>query len=331
MKPLVSVIVPVFKVEQFIECNAHQLFGQDLLEVEYIFVDDCSPDNSIALLKSVLEQYPERKACTTIIRHPENKGLPAARNSGLEVATGEFILHCDSDDWLEKDALSKLYAKACADGSDAVWCDWYLSFRENERYMGQAPRQEGVLTGRQCVELMLGGQIRFNVWNKLVRRSLYEQTKVRFPDGYGMGEDMTMIRLLANASKVSYLPQALYHYVQLNTGAFTKKTNLRHLKQIRYNVEQTTAFLQELYGDSIHQHIQFFKLNTKLPFLISSDILSYQRWQRWYPEANAYIGRNPMFNLRVRLLQYAAQYKQYWLLKLYYFLVVKLVYGVIYK
>lgn len=331
MKPVVSVIVPIFQVEQFIECNAHQLFQQDLDEVEYIFVDDCSSDNSIALLEDVLEQYPERKPYTTIIRHSVNKGLPAARNSGLEFAKGEFIFHCDSDDWLEKDALSLLYTKACAEGADAVWCDWYLSFKDSERYMSQTPEQEGILTGRTCVELMLGGKIRFNVWNKLVKRSLYGQAAAQFPVGYAMGEDMTMIRVLAMASKVSYLPKALYHYVQTNTEAYTKKKNHLHLKQIRYNVDQTITFLQDHYGQSIDRHIQFFKLNTKLPFLISSDKQSYQHWLDWYPEANPYIGQNPMFNPRIRLVQYAALKKQYWLLKLYYYVIIKMVYGVIYR
>lgn len=331
MNPIVSVIVPIFNVEQFIECNAHQLFGQDLEEVEYIFVDDCSPDNSIILLNSVLEQYPERKAYTTIIRHDRNRGLPAARNSGLDKARGEFIFNCDSDDWLENDALSKLYSKACEDGSDAVWCDWYLSFKDNERYMSQAPGLEGILTGRQSVELMLGGKIRFNVWNKLVKRTLYRQTGIRFPEGYAMGEDMTMIKVLAMASKVSYLPQGLYHYVQTNTEAYTKKKSVHHLKQIRHNVDQTIAFLHKHYGKSLDQHIQFFKLNIKLPFLISSDKKSYQQWLEWYPEANLFIGQNPMFTPRIRLVQYAALYKQYWLLKLYYHVIIKLVYGIIYK
>ncbi|MEH6305837.1 glycosyltransferase family 2 protein [Olivibacter sp. CPCC 100613] len=331
MNPFISVIVPVYNVQQFIECTAHHLFQQDLKEIEYIFVDDCSPDNSILLLHAVLEQYPERQAYTTIIRHEQNKGLPAARNTGLQRATGQFIFHCDGDDWIEKDALSKLYTKASHDGSDVVWCDWYLSFKDTERYMSQAPEQSDILTGRQCVELMLGGKLRFNVWNKLVKRSLYEQAGIRFPEGYPMGEDMTMIQVLAMAFKVSYLPQALYHYVQINTEAYTKKKNDQHLKQIRHNVDQTIAFLRQHYGASMDQHIQFFKLNTKLPFLISSDTQSYQHWLEWYPEANPYIGQNPMFNMRIRLIQYAALKKQYWLLRLYYGVIIKMVYGVIYR
>ncbi|MDF2514764.1 MAG: glycosyltransferase [Sphingobacterium sp.] len=331
MRPPVSVIVPVFNVKDFIEHNAHQLFKQDLEGVEYIFVDDCSPDNSIQLLESVLKEYPEKLATTTIIRHEHNRGLPSARNSGLDVATGEFIFHCDSDDWLEINALSQLYNKAKQDGSDAVWCDWYLTFKDNERYMSQAPKEVRLFTGFNVVKLMLGGRIRFNVWNKLVSRDLYEQHNIRFPDGYSMGEDMTMIKLVACAGHVSYLPMALYHYVQTNTEAFTKKTSEKHLQQIRHNVDHTILFLQGRYGNAVADDIQFFKLNIKLPFLISNDSDSYRRWLDWYPEANRYIPHNPMFNWRIRFIQYVAMKKQFWILKLYYYLIIRFIYGIVYK
>ncbi|UIR56002.1 glycosyltransferase [Sphingobacterium sp. SRCM116780] len=331
MSATVSVIVPIFKVERFIERNARVLFEQNLEDIEYIFVDDCSPDKSIALLEKVLEAYPAKKANTKIIRHPVNKGLPSARNSGLEVATGNFIFHCDSDDWIEKDALSKLYHQAEADQSDIVWCDWYLSFKDNERYMIQPSGKSGTLTGKESLELLLGGRIRYNVWNKLVKRQLYINNNIRFPDGYGMGEDMTMIKLFALATKVSYLPEALYHYVQLNEEAFTKKTTPQHLEQIRYNVDGVVHFLENRYGTALSKEIQFFKLNTKLPFLITDDPQSYQRWLDWYPEANSYIDQNPLFNSRTKFIQKAALKKQFWVLKLYYRLVIRFIYGIIYK
>jgi Glycosyltransferases, probably involved in cell wall biogenesis len=331
MRPAISVIVPIFKVERFIERNARQLFMQDMEGVEYIFVDDCSPDNSVAILEKVIAEFPDRAAATSILRHETNKGLPSARNSGLMVAKGEFIFHCDSDDWIEKDALSQLYNTAVSTDSDVVWCDWYLSFKNNERYMSQAPPEYGQVTGFQLVKLMLGGRIRFNVWNKLVKRTLYERVDHWFPDGYGMGEDMTMIRLISHANKVTYLPSALYHYVQLNPEAYTQNMTPRHLDQLLHNVTQTIQFLKSRYGTALDEDIQFFKLNVKLPLLISNDIQSYQRWSDWYPDANAYIKQNPLFNKRIKFIQYAAVNRQYWILKLYYHLVIRFIYGVIFK
>lgn len=331
MKYSVSVIIPVFKVERFIERCCRHLFEQTLDSAEFIFVDDCSPDNSVSIINKVLEEYPARKDDVQIVKHIINKGLPSARNSGLKVASGEYIFHCDSDDWLDKNALLLLYVEATKKNADAIWCDWYLSFKDNERYMTQFPNNQHYFSGKEAVKLMLGGKVRYNVWNKLVKRKLYVDNNIEFPDGYGMGEDMTIIKLFAFAKNVGYLPKALYHYVQLNEEAFTKKTTSQHLEQIRYNVDNTIDFLQKKYKDSVNEEIQFFKLNIKLPFLISDNKISYERWLEWYPEANNYIDRNPMFSKRIKLIQKAALKRQFWILKLYYSLIIRFVYGVIYK
>lgn len=327
----VSVIVPVFKVERFIARCCQYLFEQSLEQVEFIFVDDCSPDHSMRIVQEVLANYPARSNDVRIIKHAVNKGLPSARNSGLRVARGAFVFHCDSDDWMEKEALSKMYQHAMQHNADIVWCDWYLSFKDNERYISQSPPAGNMVSGKEGIQLMFGGRVRYNVWNKLVRRSIYENQHIQFPDGYGMGEDMTMVKLFVYANKVCYLPMALYHYVQLNEEALTKKTAMHHLQQIRYNVDQLVVFLHQHYGESMEESIQFFKLNIKLPFLISADERSYQRWLDWYPEANSYIDQNPMFSMRTKFIQKMAIKRQFWLLKLYYYLVIRVVYGIIYK
>lgn len=89
----VSVIIPIFKVRNFIERCACSLFEQTLKDVEYIFVDDASPDDSIDILKACIERYPERRGQVRILVHEHNQGLPAARNTGLVVATGEYVYH----------------------------------------------------------------------------------------------------------------------------------------------------------------------------------------------------------------------------------------------
>lgn len=133
-KVKVSVIVPIYKVEPFIKRCANSLFEQTLQNVEYIFVDDATPDNSIHLLKEVVAFYPNRNEQIHIIHHKVNKGLPAARNTGLEMVSGEYIFHCDSDDYVEPDMLEKLYQKAEETNADMVWCDWFLTFAEKEIY-----------------------------------------------------------------------------------------------------------------------------------------------------------------------------------------------------
>ena len=323
----VSVIVPIYNVEAFIERCAVSLMEQTLQEVEYIFVDDCSPDGSIVKLKEVIALYPHRIRHVQIVSHLQNQGLPAARNAGLARATGEYIFHCDSDDWVEKDMLEKLYAAAVEKEADMVWCDWYLSFEQNERYM----KQPNYASSEEVLKGMLAGTMKYNVWNKLVKRSLYTDNQIQFPQGYGMGEDMTMIRLAACARRVAYVAQAFYHYIRLNTEAFTRAYSEKNLKDLRHNADETIKFISQRAGDALGNEIAYFQLNTKFPFLITNDKQMYRLWNEWYPEANSHILANPYVSVRFRLLQFAAAQKWYGLVGLYYVLVYKFIYGMIYK
>lgn len=323
----VSVIVPIYKVERFIARCVTSLMEQTLRDVEYIFVDDASPDGSIRLLEEVVARYPDRREHVRLIRHEQNRGLPAARNSGLAVARGEYLFHCDSDDYVDPEMLEELCSAARRSDADIVWCDWRLSFGKNERYM----KQPDFGTPFEALEAMLSGVMKFNVWNKLVRRRLYTDNGIEFPAGYGMGEDMTMIRLMARARRVAYLPKAFYHYVQLNSGAFSKTYSERHLVELQHNVALIEQEMRELFGSRVDEDLAFFKLDVKFPFLISADSRKYALWQSWYPEANPYILRNRRLSWRSRMLQWLAAKGQFWAVRLYYVCVHRLIYGLIYR
>ena len=120
----VSVIVPVYGVENFVGRCFRSLMEQTLQDVEFIVVDDCTPDMSIGVIRNVMKDYPGRDV--QIVSHNENKGLPSARNTGLAMAKGEYVFHCDSDDFVEPDMLETLYDEAKRKDADIVWCDWFL-------------------------------------------------------------------------------------------------------------------------------------------------------------------------------------------------------------
>lgn len=323
----VSVIIPIYKVEPFIKRCVVSLMEQTLDNVEYIFVDDATPDNSIQLMNETIALYPNRKEQIQIVHHAVNKGLPAARNTGLEIAQGEYIFHCDSDDYVDFDMLEKLYLRAEETNADIVWCDWFLTFAENERYM----KQPSCDTPLEALKAMLSGGMKYNVWNKLVRRSLYVDNGIKFPTGYGMGEDMTMMILFVHAKKVVYLSQAFYHYVKLNTGAFSQNYSERHLFELKHNVQRICNYMQKMLGSEVERELAFFRLDVKFPFLISNDSQKYKIWQEWYPEVNGYILQNKNVTFRSRCLQWFAWKGQFWIVKLHYYLLYKLVYGIIYK
>lgn len=323
--PKVSVIVPIYNVGRFIRRCAESLLSQTLEDVEFLFVNDCTQDDSLNILKECVTRYPNRNV--RIIEHEVNKGLPAARNTGLEAATGDYIFHCDSDDYVESTMLADLYGKVLADNADIVWCDWYLSFEKNERYMKQPDCTSAV----EALRMMLTGRMKYNVWNKLVRRSLYEDNNVWFPSGYGMGEDMTMMMLFAFAKIVSYIPKAYYHYVKLNTNAFSNTYSNKHLDELRHNVSRMESFIRQKYGDSFDKEIGMFKLDVKYPFLITDNHDKYRLWESWYPEANDYILEKRNVGFRRDFLEKSALRHQFWIIWLYYKLVHKIIYGIIYR
>lgn len=325
---MVSIIIPIYNVEQFIGKNVQSLLSQTYDDCEFIFVDDCTPDNSVSIIESLLEKYPKRKHQVSILRHKENKGLPAARNTGLSVAKGDYIYHCDSDDWLEHDAIESMVLHAENYSADIVYTDYYLSFQSNERYMKQPEFSEPL----HAVESMLCGRMKYNVWNKLVLRELYTDYNINFPEGRTMGEDMTLIKLFAVAKTIAYLPNAIYHYIQINSHAITKKFSAQHEVALYENTLDTISFLKSRYKEELRTEIiHYFKLNVKLPFLISTQKNMYILWRKWFPESNAYISKNPSYTLRIKVLQYAAMRKLDWYIILYNRIVVKLIYGIIYR
>lgn len=327
MEYSVSVIIPVYNVGKFIERCVRSLMEQTMDNVEYIFVDDASPDNSIQILQKVLADYPNRRDNVRILTHAENKGLPAARNTGLAVAQGKYIFHCDSDDFVEPDMLELLYGKAIECDADIVWCDWYLTFENSERYMTQ-PAYD---TPLEALKAMLSGVMKYNVWNKLVRRSIYVENKIEFPAGYGMGEDMTIMLLFAYAERISYLSHAFYHYVKLNTNAFSQTYSKRHLQELQHNVATITDKLETLFGNTLEQEISFLKLEAKFPFLFSNDSKKRKLWQEWYPEANRFILQNHNISMRSRLIQWCAWKNLNFIVSIYRWLLNRIVYGIIYK
>lgn len=303
---MVSVITPIYNVEAFIERCARSLMEQTLEDVEFIFVDDCSPDRSTDILQRVVAEYPQRNV--QILHHEVNRGLPASRNTGLANATGEYIFHCDSDDYMERDALEKMYEAAKQEDADIVYSDWYLTFPKKERYMS-CPAYS---TSEEALRGLLHGAMKYNVWNKLVRRNLYTEKYITFPEGHGMGEDMTMILLFARASKVTYLPQGTYHYVRQNENAFTapRQGAMGELyEDLRFNAERVIAALT---GSVTDEDLACFKLNVKYPFLISNRREDYERWNRWFPEANSYITSHQV-STRARFLEACAS-KKFWMI-----------------
>lgn len=320
----VSVIVPVYGVEKFVGKAVDSMMSQTLDDVEYIFVDDCTPDRSMHIVREVVARYPERAENVKICTHKENRGLPAARNSGLAVATGKYIFHWDSDDYAEPGMLEDMYDLAESTKADYVWADWYLTFDSGSRLM----HERSASTAAEALTLTLAGEMKYNVWNKLIARRLYTESGIRFPEGRAMGEDMTIIKLLSRANGVSHLAKAYYHYVRTNADALTRQYSASHLEQLRINTADVCTYLSDKASE---RELAWFKLNVKLPFLFTGRRSDIALWKQWYTEADKYIMTNGYQALRTRLLQWCAAHGLSAVNMAYTTFIQKIIYGVIYR
>src|SRR5574344_1072078 len=130
MKKLVSLLIPVYNVEKFIKKCIESLFCQTYDNIEYVFVNDCTKDESMSIIHDIIEKYSIEKSRVTIVNHNENKGISITRNDCLHYAKGDYILFIDSDDWIDCDMIEILINKANEDQADIVGCGYIEEFED---------------------------------------------------------------------------------------------------------------------------------------------------------------------------------------------------------
>lgn len=239
--PKISVIVAVYGVENYIEKCVRSLFEQTLDAVEYIFVNDDTPDNSIVILKSVLDEYSERKNNTHIINLETNTGVANARTVGMKLATGKYMIHCDPDDYLEDDALEVLYKEAVKTDADIVTCDYYREKEDRIEYCVQSYVQ----TPRECIINFYKNPFFPALWAMLIRTSIIHNYHIYPYEGINTGEDLNVIfRVFLNAKSIAYVNKAFYHYV-VRKGSLTQNKDIKQLwsMNIEPNLQRISYYI----------------------------------------------------------------------------------------
>lgn len=218
----VSILVPIYGVEQYIERCARSLFEQTYQNLEYVFVNDCSPDRSLELLLNVITDYPQRKDAVRIVSHEKNRGLAAARNTALEYATGVFISHVDSDDWVDPQMIECLVSRQLETDADIVSCDALIHGSDGERYLEESDYGSKDEMMRRILQLSMDHVI----WRRLIRLSLYKANDIHLVEGANIGEDhYTLPRLLFYADSFARCKRVLYHYNCLNEHSYMQSTD----------------------------------------------------------------------------------------------------------
>jgi glycosyltransferase involved in cell wall biosynthesis len=270
--------------------------------MEFVFVDDCSTDGSIAMLESLLaSSYPGRVEQTKIIRHDRNRGVAASRNTGLDNATGTYIGWADPDDWVDTDMFLQLYDPAVKNDLDIVWCDYYVCSGGQKFLQSMRSAENNV----EVIKKLLTGTRHGSLWTCIAKREFYLKHKIRFLEGVNVMEDKyALVQLMTFAKNIKYIPAPLYYYEKDNANSIT--ASWKDLDVPQAAIENLSAIIRFLndtdFGEKLSVDMKYAELVLKKGLLNSLNLASFRIWKSLFPEANDYVWSCPNMTQRQKIL-----------------------------
>lgn len=204
---LISVIVPIYKVEKYINSCVDSILNQTYRNLEVILVDDGSTDNCPA----ICEQYKSKDNRVKVV-HKENGGLSDARNAGLKVVTGSIVAFIDSDDWIDSKMFEKMYDRMHKDNSDIVSCGVKWVTEDGKLLRNVSVNDECLETEKAMEELLYDNKLKQHVWNKLYKYDIVKD--IPFEKGKFHEDVFWSYQVIGKAKKVSLMTESFYNYIQ---------------------------------------------------------------------------------------------------------------------
>ena len=215
LKPLISVIVPIYNVEKYVRKCLESLVNQTMKQIEVICIDDGSTDGSGV----IADEYESSEYPIFRIFHTENRGISAARNRGIDEAWAEWLMFVDSDDWVDREFCRIPYEAAIENKADMVIFGRYLT-NEQGKVKKEKPRksQTGIIDHETAIDIGWPA-----VWNKMYHKSLFDG--IRYPEGFVYEELLTTHKLVYTSQRIVYLHENLYYYRTRRNGGITQSVN----------------------------------------------------------------------------------------------------------
>lgn len=303
--PKVSVIIPIYNIEKYIEECVISLFEQTLDDIEYIFVNDCTPDNSIKILQQIMQKYPVRKSQVRIIEMEVNSGQAAVRKRGIAEATGEFVIFCDGDDWVDKSMYKQMYELATKHNYDVVRCLFSRISGKQEKLCKLIPTQ-AYADKIQLLSYLLRFSDLSSTCDKLVRRNVIFTRDFVYPKD-NMCEDIVyVLQYILNARTIGYIDEPLYSYRQ-NSESISNVLDVDHIcqksRQISNNVGlvQTIlakADLEKNFEDEIVA-ARYMAKDVFRPIIEKKGI--YKKWHTCFSEINSKVLFNKYITIKQKI------------------------------
>lgn len=219
--PVISIIAPIYGVEKYIAAFAESVLSQSYPHIQFVFVNDGTKDSSIDILKSVIEANYSHLKEQILIIDKQNGGLPAARKTGLEHATGDYIYHVDSDDYIAEGSIAAIAQKASETDADIIYFN-YVKEYEN-RVSVKREKLYTIEQKEEYISNMYNHKSYGTLCNKCVKRSVYQNNSISHPK-YGYAEDCYVsTQLVGYAKSIAYLDEVVYHYRKNVSTAMTRQ------------------------------------------------------------------------------------------------------------
>ena len=297
----VSILVPVYNVEKYFARCLETLFSQTYSDIEYVFVNDCTPDKSMYVLQETLEKYPSRANSVKIIENKQNLGIAIVRNTLLENATGEYVLFVDSDDWIEVDAIEKFVDKAQQSNADIVGCDYFEEYPDRQVLFKQSYPSHHVEAMKAMTLLRIKGVL----WKLFMRRELIVHNNIYFVPEVQFGEDYIFCcKLFFYAKSFSCVDEALYHYVQYNPNNYCSTESGLRIESFSRAITIVETFYREkgVY-DILEKELLQRKFLSKSSYVLDAKKRDIKKWANYFPESNgAWRGLNYSLPNRIKFL-----------------------------
>ena len=235
---MISVIIPVFNVETYVKECIESVIQQTYVDLEVIIIDDGSTDNS----GKICDQYAEFDRRIKVI-HQKNQGLSAARNQGLDIAKGDYIVFVDSDDYIEKDMIERLYKALVVNNADLVICNIKKFYGETQVLNEiKSPLKDEIVLPYEAIEKLFQSESWYYVvsWNKIYSKELWNQ--IRFPIGYIHEDEAVIHRIFKRCTKIVILEDQLYYYRQHDNSIMHRNTMQK--TDIYYALADRLKFLE---------------------------------------------------------------------------------------
>lgn len=246
--PKVSVIVPVYNAEDFLLRCINSIQSQSLSDIEIVIIDDGSTDKTSMMCSNLMNEDDRIKYL-----YQENSGVAAARQKGVDVSTGEFIIHVDSDDWIEPTMLDEMYNEAVKEKADVVICDMLFEYdATNNHYYSQIIEKKD---SESIFIAMIYGSLMCSLVNKLIKREVIDRYNIRLTPGLNTGEDLLYCcSLYRHNIQTAFVSKAFYHY-DLHTNSYSITRNISKEK-----VKQRVR-VAELLFDGFDENLYFEERN----------------------------------------------------------------------